>query len=198
MEMKFFTILSFGADNGKDKPKTIDNGGAQTAAPAALPAAPPAARSAPAQAPPQAAQSCKVQSQLAAGIQQNIDIQAKELQGVMALQFLAAAPTANATGGNNANACFASAQKSVLAIQAQGIKVREANQKLATELKSPSIAGLDIVSKAQVQEAAQVQSLKGDAGRDNATLEALVKEVQDGTAQNQRNLADAVKGGCVV
>lgn len=58
-------------------------------------------------------------------------------------------------------------------------------------INSPSQQGLAVVSQAQVMEMTQVTGLKGTAAADQSTLAMLVKEVQDGTKQNQMNLAMA-------
>jgi hypothetical protein len=87
-------------------------------------------------------------------------------------------------------AAFSTEQKSVLAIQQKGIAIRETNQKLAKEINSPAIAGL-----AMVKEMTQVTGLK-DTAADAATLTTLVQEVQDGTKQNQKNLAAAKSQKC--
>jgi hypothetical protein len=92
-------------------------------------------------------------------------------------------------------AAFSTEQKSVLAIQQKGIAIRETNQKLAKEINSPAIAGLAIVAGAQVKEMTQVTGLK-DTAADAATLTTLVQEVQDGTKQNQKNLAAAKSQKC--
>jgi hypothetical protein len=92
-------------------------------------------------------------------------------------------------------AAFTTTQKDVLAIQQKGITIRANNQKLAKEINSPAVAGLAIVAGAQVKEMTQVQGLK-DAAADAATLMTLVQEVQDGTKQNQKNLAAAKTQKC--
>lgn len=92
-------------------------------------------------------------------------------------------------------AMFQVTQQSVLAIQQQGIALRANNQQLASAIKSPASDGLAIVAKAQVQEMTQVQGLKGTKA-DVATLKTLVTEVQDGTKQNQKNLAAAKSQKC--
>jgi hypothetical protein len=92
-------------------------------------------------------------------------------------------------------AAFSTTQKSVLAIQQKGITIRANNQKLAKEINSPAVAGLAIVAGAQVKEMTQVQGLK-DTAADAATLTTLVQEVQDGTKQNQKNLAAAKTQKC--
>jgi len=87
---------------------------------------------------------------------------------------------------------FATTQQSVLAIQQKGITIREKNQKLAGEIKSPAADGLAVVAGAQTKEIEQVKGLKGTQA-DAGTLSMLVQEVRDGTKQNQMNL-DAAKG----
>ncbi|KAH8722356.1 hypothetical protein GQ44DRAFT_622830 [Phaeosphaeriaceae sp. PMI808] len=130
----------------------------------------------------------QAQAHLTKGIQQNLDIQAQELKGVQTLQVMEKAGTAQA-------AAFQKEQKSVLSIQQQGIAIRANNQKLAKEINSPAASGLDIVAKAQVKEKDQVTGLKGNAA-DATTLALLVQEVQDGTKQNQMNLAAAKSQKC--
>ncbi|KAH3978663.1 hypothetical protein HBI56_081240 [Parastagonospora nodorum] len=125
----------------------------------------------------------EVQAKLEKGIKANLDIQAQELQGVHALQL---------QGGL---AEFETTQQSVLSIQQKGITIRAENQKLAAEIKSPAADGLAIVAGAQTKEMMQVMSLKGTAA-DEATLKLLVQEVQDGTKQNQKNLAAATNQTC--
>jgi hypothetical protein len=87
---------------------------------------------------------------------------------------------------------FQTTQQSVLAIQQKGITIRAQNQKLAGQIKSPAADGLAIVAGAQTKELGQVKGLKGTQA-DASTLKMLVQEVQDGTKQNQMNLA-AAKG----
>lgn len=91
---------------------------------------------------------------------------------------------------------FKATQAKVLDIQQKGIDIRTNNQKLAKQINSPASAGLDIVQGAQVKEKSQVQGLTGTAAADTATLNTLVQEVQDGTKQNQKNLADAKSTKC--
>ncbi|RMZ67679.1 ATP binding [Pyrenophora seminiperda CCB06] len=91
---------------------------------------------------------------------------------------------------------FKATQTSVLAIQQKGIDIRANNQKLAASINSPASAGLATVAGAQVMEMTQVKGLKNAAADDNATLTTLVKEVQDGTKQNQKNEADAKTTKC--
>ncbi|KAL5115634.1 hypothetical protein ACEQ8H_006433 [Pleosporales sp. CAS-2024a] len=119
-----------------------------------------------------------VQQQLIAGIKANLDIQAKELAGIQALQ----------QGGGAIG--FGTQQLEVLCIQQQGIQIRQNNQQLAAQINSPAIAGLAIVENAQTLEMSQVTGLNRTA-TDAATLTLLVQEVRDGTAQNQKNLAAA-------
>jgi hypothetical protein len=97
--------------------------------------------------------------------------------------------------GTATAAAFSTTQKSVLAIQQKGITIRANNQKLAKEINSPAAAGLAVVAGAQVKELTQVQGLN-DTAADAATLMALVQEVQDGTKQNQKNLAAAKTQKC--
>jgi hypothetical protein len=111
------------------------------------------------------------------------------LRSVQTLQSMLSNGTAPA-------AAFSTTQKSVLAIQQKGITIRANNQKLAKEINSPAAAGLAIVAGAQVKEMTQVQGLK-DTAADTATLKTLVQEVQDGTKQNQKNLAAAKTQKCV-
>jgi hypothetical protein len=98
-------------------------------------------------------------------------------------------------GGAAQAGAFQAQQKSVLDIQQKGINIRANNQKLAKEINSPANAGLATVANAQVLEKNQVTSLKGNAA-DAATLQKLVTEVQDGTKQNQKNLAAAKSQQC--
>ncbi|CAE7180159.1 hypothetical protein PTNB73_03705 [Pyrenophora teres f. teres] len=123
-------------------------------------------------------------TQLVDGIQANLDIQAQELKGIECLQK------------EVGTAKFKAEQTSVLAIQQKGIDIRAKNQQLAKEINSPAAAGLNIVAGAQVKEMMQVMSLTGTAEADDATLKTLVQEVQDGTKQNQKNLADAKSTKC--
>ena len=90
---------------------------------------------------------------------------------------------------------FQATQKSVLDIQQKGVTIRASNQKLAQQINSPAVDGLAIVAMAQVLEITQVKGLKGNA-TDADTLQKLVKEVRDGTAQNQKNLAAAKSQNC--
>jgi hypothetical protein len=92
-------------------------------------------------------------------------------------------------------AAFQMTQKSVLGIQQKGIKIRSNNQKLAKEINSPAADGLAIVATAQVKEMSQVMGLNNTAA-DAATLKQLVQEVQDGTKQNEKNLAAAKSQKC--
>jgi hypothetical protein len=87
---------------------------------------------------------------------------------------------------------FTTTQQSVLAIQQKGITIRQNNQKLAKEIKSPAADGLAIVAGAQTKEMLQVMGLKGTSA-DKDTLAMLKAEVMDGTMQNGKNLA-AAKG----
>ncbi|EUC31020.1 hypothetical protein COCCADRAFT_102431 [Bipolaris zeicola 26-R-13] len=114
------------------------------------------------------------------GIKANLKIQAQELQGIQTLQAQLDTPDFNAT------------QTKVLDIQTRGIEIRAKNQKLAKDISSPALDGLNIVEGAQVKEKDQVTGLKGQAAADKDTLDTLVKEVMDGTAQNKKNL-DAAK-----
>ncbi|KAF5846395.1 hypothetical protein GGP41_003802 [Bipolaris sorokiniana] len=114
------------------------------------------------------------------GIQHNLNIQAQELQGIQTLQAQLDTPDFNAT------------QTKVLDIQQRGIDIRAKNQKLAKKISSPALDGLNIVEGAQVKEKDQVTGLKGQAATDKDTLDTLVQEVMDGTAQNKKNL-DAAK-----
>jgi hypothetical protein len=89
---------------------------------------------------------------------------------------------------------FTTTQQSVLAIQQKGITIRQNNQKLAKEIKSPAADGLAIVAGAQTKEMLQVMGLKGTSA-DKDTLATLMK-VMDGTAQNGKNLAAAQGQKC--
>ncbi|EUC46229.1 hypothetical protein COCMIDRAFT_93398 [Bipolaris oryzae ATCC 44560] len=115
------------------------------------------------------------------GIQHNLKIQAQELQGIQTLQSQLDTPAFNTT------------QTAVLAIQQRGIDIRAKNQKLAKKISSPALDGLNIVEGAQVKEKDQVTGLKGQKATDKDTLDTLVKEVMDGTAQNKKNL-EAARG----
>lgn len=95
---------------------------------------------------------------------------------------------------SNSTQDFKNIQKAVLNIQQQGIDIRANNQKLAQDVNSPAKAGLAVVAKAQVTEKDQVTGLKGSSA-DKDTLKTLVKEVQDGTKQNEKNLK-AAQGQC--
>ena len=130
----------------------------------------------------------KAQTQLEAGIQKNLDIQAQELKGVEALQKMSKNAKTPAAG-------FEKEKKAVLDIQQMGIAVRANNQNLAKQINSPAIAGLATVADAQIKEETQVQGLNGTSA-DDATLTQLVKEVQDGTKQNQKNLEAAKSQKC--
>ncbi|PZD36435.1 hypothetical protein A1F97_08312 [Pyrenophora tritici-repentis] len=114
----------------------------------------------------------------------NLNIQAQELKGIQCLQK------------EEGTAGFKAEQASVLKIQQKGIEIRANNQKLAKEINSPAAAGLDIVAGAQVKEMMQVMSLNGTAKADDATLKMLVQEVEDGTKQNEKNLAEAKSTKC--
>ncbi|KAF2110242.1 hypothetical protein BDV96DRAFT_668777 [Lophiotrema nucula] len=74
-----------------------------------------------------------------------------------------------------------------LAIQQKGIDICANNQKLASQIKGPSQQGLAIVAMAQITEMMQVKSLTGTIS-DTKTLDTLVKEVQDRTNQNIKNI----------
>ena len=142
-------------------------------------------------------------AQLVDGIKANLDIQAQELKGyARPRNLLSSLPTTNLSFSIETlqkqvgTAGFNATQTSVLAIQQKGIDIRAKNQKLAKEINSPAAAGLDIVAGAQVKEMTQVTGLKGTAATDDATLKTLVQEVQDGTKQNEKNLADAKSTKC--
>ncbi|OAF98894.1 uncharacterized protein CC84DRAFT_1105207 [Paraphaeosphaeria sporulosa] len=120
---------------------------------------------------------------LAKGIQANLDIQKQELAGVQFLQAMSNAKS-------NSTQDFKNIQKAVLNIQQQGIDIRTNNQKLAQQVNSPAQMGLAIVATAQITEKDQVTSLNGSCA-DQGTLKTLVKEVQDGTKQNKKNLQAA-------
>lgn len=97
---------------------------------------------------------------------------------------------------NNATAAsFATKRQDVLVIQQLGINIRTQNQQIAGEIKSPAIAGLNTVQGAQTTEMRQVMGLTGNEKTDAAVLQTLVKEVEDGTKQNEANLA-AAQGQC--
>ncbi|EMD87793.1 hypothetical protein COCC4DRAFT_25001 [Bipolaris maydis ATCC 48331] len=123
-------------------------------------------------------------AQLEKGIQDNLNIQAQELQGVKTLQ------------AQLGTAEFKTTQAKVLNIQQRGIEIRANNQKLAKEISSPALDGLNIVQGAQITEQDQVKGLKNQAATDTDTLNTLVQEVTDGTAQNQKNLAAAKTTNC--
>ncbi|EOA92306.1 uncharacterized protein SETTUDRAFT_86794 [Exserohilum turcica Et28A] len=125
----------------------------------------------------------KAQTELEAGIQANLDIQAQELKGY------------NMSMCDTVMKGFVAQQKAVLDIQSKGIAIRAKNQELAKQLNSPAIDGLATVAKAQVQEKDQVSGLKGTAA-DMKTLATLVQEVEDGTKQNEKNLAAAKSQKC--
>ncbi|USP81946.1 hypothetical protein yc1106_09220 [Curvularia clavata] len=134
-----------------------------------------------------AAACTKTRADLEKGIQDNLNIQAQELAGVQTLQK------------QIGTADFKTTQAKVLKIQQQGIDIRVNNQKLAKQINSTASAGLDIVQGAQLKEMSQVQGLTGTAATEKAdkeTLATLVQEVQDGTKQNQKNLADAKSSKC--
>ena len=90
---------------------------------------------------------------------------------------------------------FETQRQALLKIQQMGVDARTQNQKIAAAVNSPSAAGLAKVAMAQTTEINQVKSLKGTGAADEATLKQLVQEVQDGTKQNQANLA-AAQGQC--
>jgi hypothetical protein len=100
-----------------------------------------------------------------------------------------------AQNGTAQVAAFQKTQKSVLGIQQKGIEIRSNNQKLAKEINSPAADGLAIVATAQVKEMTQVMGLNNTAA-DVGTLKQLVQEVQDGTKQNEKNLAAAKSQKC--
>jgi hypothetical protein len=100
-----------------------------------------------------------------------------------------------ATNTTNSAKNFGSQRLTVLTIQQQGIDIRSMNQAIADEIKSPATDGLKTVQGAQVLEMRQVMGLTGDAKTDGPIFQMLVQEVQDGTKQNQANLA-ASKGQC--
>ncbi|KAF2185762.1 hypothetical protein K469DRAFT_631665 [Zopfia rhizophila CBS 207.26] len=149
--------------------------------------------------------------QLSDGIQANLDIQKQELQGVLSLQQLVHAAnnsTQNAGNATSTNSCtpseaqaqaegeFVSEQKKVLDIQTKGIQIRAENQKIAAQLNSPAASGLAVVAMAQVLEMMQVQMLKGGGNNDVKLLNMLVKEVNDGTKQNEMNKMAAESQQC--
>ncbi|KAK7183445.1 hypothetical protein PSPO01_10404 [Paraphaeosphaeria sporulosa] len=123
---------------------------------------------------------------LAKGIQANLDIQKQESSPFASVQFLQAMSNAK----SNSTQDFKNIQKAVLNIQQQGIDIRTNNQKLAQQVNSPAQMGLAIVATAQITEKDQVTSLNGSCA-DQGTLKTLVKEVQDGTKQNKKNLQAA-------
>jgi hypothetical protein len=162
------------------------------------------ALAAPAKLAPTASLNCtEVQTQLEKGIQANLDIQAQELKGyTFSLLFPSVAPhllTSNCSVHSlqlqSGTGEFETTQQSVLSIQQKGITIRANNQKLAAEIKSPAADGLAVVAGAQTKEMMQVMSLKGTAA-DADTLKQLVQEVQDGTKQNEKNLATAKGQKC--
>ncbi|KAF9698705.1 hypothetical protein EKO04_002699 [Ascochyta lentis] len=128
-------------------------------------------------------------AQLSGGIQANLDVQKDELAGIKDLQSI------EATNSTASASNFAAQRLKVLAIQQQGIDIRAMNQAIAGEIKSPATDGLNTVQGAQVLEMRQVMELTGVAKSDEPIFQLLVKEVQDGTKQNQANLA-AAEGQC--
>ncbi|CBX96181.1 hypothetical protein IAQ61_001355 [Plenodomus lingam] len=125
-------------------------------------------------------------TQLAGGIQANLFVQQQELAGIKCLQKLEP---------NQASSQFPEERQRVLAIQQLGINIRAQNQNLAKDINSPAIDGLNVVEGAQITEMRQVMGLTGDGEKDKDVLETLVKEVEDGTKQNEANLA-AAQGQC--
>ncbi|KAF2636919.1 hypothetical protein P280DRAFT_459295 [Massarina eburnea CBS 473.64] len=129
---------------------------------------------------------------LEGGIQSNIGIQVQELQSIKTLQALVQANTTKPTSAAaNTTSEFQIQRNTVLQIQQNGVDLRASNQKVASQLKSPSEKGLATVSMAQLLEISQVKSLQGGGTADENTLQMLVKEVEDGTKQNMANLAAA-------
>jgi hypothetical protein len=126
----------------------------------------------------------QIQTQLEKGIQANLDIQAQELKGytwppfAQPLYFTELIHSVQSLNLQTGTAEFTTTQQSVLAIQQKGITIRQNNQKLAKEIKSPAADGLAIVAGAQTKEMLQVMGLK------------------DGTAQNGKNLAAAQGQKC--
>ncbi|KAF2847447.1 hypothetical protein T440DRAFT_456238 [Plenodomus tracheiphilus IPT5] len=125
-------------------------------------------------------------AQLVGGIQANLFVQKQELAGIKNLQKLEA---------KNGSTHFSKERQNVLVIQQLGIDIRAQNQQIATEINSPAIDGLNIVQGAQITEMRQVMGLTGDKANDQDVLGTLVKEVEDGTKQNEANLA-AAQGQC--
>ncbi|KAH9876509.1 hypothetical protein J1614_003640 [Plenodomus biglobosus] len=126
-------------------------------------------------------------SQLAGGIQANLFVQKQELAGIKSLQNLHV---------NKIMTHFPKERQNVLAIQQLGIDIRAQNQQIAKDIDSPALDGLNIVEGAQITEIRQVMGLTGDKENDKAVLDTLVKEVEDGTKQNEANLA-AAQGQCM-
>ncbi|KAL0938678.1 uncharacterized protein CTRU02_205288 [Colletotrichum truncatum] len=127
---------------------------------------------------------CANAKKLAAGIDKNIQIQKKEQSNVAAVKKI--------VNSNNINqGQFDQAKKTLLATVNDGIKVREANQKLAQGNGASS--GLNTVAKAQSTELKQAQSLKGTKA-DLQVIAQLEKEFAGGIEQNTKNKAAALKG----
>ncbi|KAF2469741.1 uncharacterized protein BDR25DRAFT_227327 [Lindgomyces ingoldianus] len=132
-------------------------------------------------------------AQLVGGIQAHLNVQDMELKGIQTLQKLstfAANGTSRAPPGNTTSN-FGLEQQAVVAIQQNGITLREGNQKLAAELNSPARAGLDQLAASQTQEMDMVKALKGTGEGEMRTLEGLAKMVMDSTKLNEMNLVMA-------
>ena len=93
-----------------------------------------------------------------------------------------------ASSSNINAAAFKQAQQDLLNIQQNGINVRNNNQKLAQQAKSPAAVGVMQFGVPQVNEMTQVMSLTGSGGSNETNLLAqLLQEVQNDIKQNQMN-----------
>ncbi|KAF4928492.1 hypothetical protein CGCVW01_v001945 [Colletotrichum viniferum] len=130
------------------------------------------------------ANNCANAKKLAAGIDDNIKIQKQEQSNVADIEKI--------VNSNNVDQKkFDAAKKTLLATIDDGIKIREANQKLADGNGAKD--GLATVANAQAQEKSQAQGLKGTKA-DLDTIATLKKEFAGGIEQNQKNKEAATKG----
>lgn len=88
----------------------------------------------------------------------------------------------------NGTSDFEIERQALLAIQKKGIDIRTQNQRVAGDINSPSQRGLAIVAQTQNMEMIQVKGLRGGGANATKLLQTLIKEVEDGTKQNQMNL----------
>lgn len=86
-------------------------------------------------------------------------------------------------------------QSAVAKLQQEGIDIRTENQKIAREIKSPSMVQKGLASVAIEQNSARVMLRGLEAGRnDTEMLGTLVKGVEEGMKTNKEILGVA-KGG---